>query len=118
MRKFNKNKGPKYQKNKKFRGHKRDRQDPRANIDYNALHASKVDTSASLLASFTHRTVRPRHGESSEALIKRFKTVIEKSGVMSELKRREHHKSKGEKAREKAMKARKRARKNMKRNRK
>jgi small subunit ribosomal protein S21 len=73
----------------------------------------KVDTSKTLMASFTNRTVWARGAESAEALIKRFKTVVEKSGVLSELKRRKHHKSKGEKVREKALLARKRARKGM-----
>lgn len=69
---------------------------------------AKVDMNA-LLASFTNKMVKRRPGEDNESLIKRFKRVMNESRVLSELKKREYHKSKGEKAREKSLKAKKRA---------
>lgn len=107
----------KFKNNNRYKGqHKNYKQDrpprkSRPQVNPNDLHPSKVDTSESLLNSFTHRTVKRRMSESNEALIKRFKSVVEKAGVLSEIKKREHYKSKGEKKREKILKARKRARK-------
>lgn len=55
--------------------------------------------------------VRPREGESVEAMLKRFKTKCEKAGILKEVRKREFHKTKGQIAREKRLKAEKRARK-------
>lgn len=52
-----------------------------------------------------------REGESSESLIRRFKKIVELSGVMKELKRREYYLSPSQKKKEKRKKALKRARK-------
>lgn len=73
------------------------------------LHPSKVDNSHALYASFDRRTVTARYHESNDQLVRRFKRVVENSGVMSELKRREYYETEGQKARLKAIKARKRA---------
>lgn len=55
--------------------------------------------------------VHLREGESSESLIRRFKKIVELSGVMRELKKREHYLSPSQKRKEKRKKALKRARK-------
>lgn len=73
---------------------------------------------------FKHKNRRPRRqgayigrgvvlqdGESSEQLIRRFKKVVEASGVMRELKRREYYLSPSQKKREKKKRAMKKARK-------
>jgi small subunit ribosomal protein S21 len=49
-----------------------------------------------------------RDGESADSLIRRFRRVVEQSGVLKELKRREFHMPKAEKKRDKQRKARKR----------
>jgi small subunit ribosomal protein S21 len=71
----------------------------------------RVDNSQDLLNSFTFRTVKAEPGEDNERLIRRFKRVVEASGVLSEIKKREHFKSKSQKRRERHMKAIKNARK-------
>jgi len=57
------------------------------------------------------RHVAPYDGESTEHLIKRFRRVVESSGVMRELKKREYYLSKSQKKREKQKRALKRLRK-------
>ena len=52
-----------------------------------------------------------RDGESAESLIRRFKKVVELSGIMRELRRREHYLSPSQKKRDKIKKAEKRAKK-------
>lgn len=59
------------------------------------------------------RYVKARDGESTDQLIKRFKRVVEASGVMGELKKREYYLSPSQKIREKKKKALKRLRKRM-----
>lgn len=59
------------------------------------------------------RYVVLRDGEHVESLMKRFKRVVESSGVMRELKRREYYMSPSEKRRDKKAKALKRLRKRM-----
>lgn len=59
------------------------------------------------------RCVALREGESVDQLIKRFKRVVESSGVLKELRQREYYLSKSQKAREKKKRALKRARKKM-----
>lgn len=76
------------------------------------FHPSKCNNSVELLASFDKRTVVARYNESSDQLIRRFKRVVENSGIISELKRREFYQTKGQKLREKQRKAVARARKN------
>ena len=56
------------------------------------------------------RYVTPYEGESMEDLIKRFRRIVEASGVMRELKKREYYLSKSQKAREKKKRALKRLR--------
>jgi ribosomal protein S21 len=46
--------------------------------------------------------VEPREGESFDQLLRRFKTGIEKAGILREYKRKRSFKSKGELEREKA----------------
>jgi len=57
------------------------------------------------------RYVTLRDGESAEQLIKRFKRIVESSGVIKELKSREYALSKSQKIRDKKKKALKRLRK-------
>jgi small subunit ribosomal protein S21 len=71
----------------------------------------RTDTSYELLDSFTFRTVKAEPGEDADRLIRRFKRVVEASGVLSEIKKREHFKSNGQKKRERQMKSIKNARK-------
>ena len=49
-----------------------------------------------------------RDGESADSLIRRFKRVVESSGILKELRRREYYLSPGEKRKEKQRKAQKR----------
>jgi ribosomal protein S21 len=46
--------------------------------------------------------VEPREGESFDQLLRRFKTGIEKSGILREYKRKRYFKTNGELQREKA----------------
>ena len=71
----------------------------------------RVDTTAELMKSFEMRKVVRKSYEDNDHLMKRFKRVVENSGVMSELKKREFYQSKGQKKRDKIVKAQKRARK-------
>lgn len=59
------------------------------------------------------RAVALRPGESVDQLIKRFKRVVEASGVMREVKKREYYMSRSEKIRDKKKRALKRLRKRM-----
>lgn len=71
----------------------------------------RVDATADVLKTFEMRRVTRRPYEDNEQLMKRFKRVVENSGVIGELKKREFYQSPGQKRREKVMKAKKRARK-------
>ena len=71
---------------------------------------SKVDTEQ-VLKSFTNLTVRAFANEDNDHLIKRFKRMVEGAGVLSEIKKREHYKSPGQKRRERQLKSIKNARK-------
>lgn len=53
--------------------------------------------------------VRLRDGESFEQAFRRFKKSCEKSGVLSEVKKREHYEKPGVRKKKKSMAARKRA---------
>lgn len=53
--------------------------------------------------------VRVREGESFEAAYRRFKKSVEKSGVLSELRKREHYEKPSIKKKRKSAQARKRA---------
>ena len=46
--------------------------------------------------------VEPREGESFDQMLRRFKTGIDKSGILREYKRKRYFKTNGELAREKA----------------
>lgn len=74
-------------------------------------YLSSYEKSVWLMNSFKGRTVSLRDGESSDSLMRRFKKVVEQSGVMRELKRREFHLSKSQKKKEKHKRALKRMRK-------
>jgi len=94
----------------KKKPHRRPRYDNRRE-DAVEINKCKFGSSDRLLATFTGRKVLLRPGETSEQLIRRFKTVVEKSGLMKDIKRKDFHKSNGELRREKALKARKRIKK-------
>jgi ribosomal protein S21 len=49
-------------------------------------------------------------GESPESLINRFRSAVQRSGILRELKNRRYHKTKSQKAREAAQRAARRAR--------
>lgn len=68
---------------------------------------AKVNVQA-LLDSFNHMTVKARPGENPEALLRRFKRLVENSGLLGELKKREAYKAPSAKRREKKEKAKKR----------
>ena len=72
---------------------------------------AKVDVAA-VLASFDKMTVKARPGEDAEQLIRRFKRMIENSGLLGELKKREHYVAPAEQKRQKKAKAAKRFLKN------
>lgn len=72
---------------------------------------AKVDQKA-VLASFDKMTVKLRPGEDVEQLIRRFKRMVENSGLLGELKKREAYKAPAAKKREKKAKATKRFLKN------
>lgn len=93
MRKFNHwgNNRPQYNRKPLFR--------PLGKFDL------RVDNSADIMASFTFRKVKAEPGEDNDRLVRRFKRVIEASGVLSEIKKREYFKSDGQKRRERHMKA-------------
>jgi small subunit ribosomal protein S21 len=59
------------------------------------------------------RFVTLRAGESTDQLIKRFKRVVESSGVLKELRQREYYLSPSQKIREKKKRALKRLRKRL-----
>jgi len=54
-------------------------------------------------------SVRIREGESFESAVRRFKRSCEKSGILSELRKREHYEKPSVKRKRKMMAARKRA---------
>lgn len=97
---------------KKFNNWNNNRQyRPKVPFRHPAKFDPTVDTSRELMNSFTFRTVKAEYGEDNERLLRRFKRVVEASGVLSEIKKREHFKSNGQKRRERHMKAVKNARK-------
>ena len=53
--------------------------------------------------------VRIREGESFESAVRRFKRACEKSGILSELRKREHYEKPSVRKKKKAIAARKRA---------
>lgn len=55
--------------------------------------------------------VRVRDGEPFESALRRFKKQVEKSGVLSEIRKREHYEKPSVKKKKKAIAARKRAQK-------
>ena len=59
--------------------------------------------------------VRVRDGEPFESALRRFKKAVEKAGVLSEIRKREHYEKPSVKAKKKAIAARKRAQKKAKR---
>lgn len=65
----------------------------------------RVDNSEDIRKSFINRTVKAEYGEDPERLVRRFKRVVEASGVLSELKKRAFYKSPGQLAREAELKA-------------
>ncbi len=58
--------------------------------------------------------VKVRDGEGFEQALRRFKKSVEKSGILSELKKREHYEKPSVRAKKKSMAARKRAMKKLK----
>ena len=56
-----------------------------------------------------------REGESFESALKRFKKQCEKTGILSEIKKREHYEKPSVKRKKKILAAKKRALKNLKR---
>ncbi|MCX8022499.1 MAG: 30S ribosomal protein S21 [Syntrophorhabdaceae bacterium] len=56
-----------------------------------------------------------RDGESFESALKRFKKLCEKTGILSEIKKREHYEKPSVKKKKKMLAAKKRAMKKMKR---
>ena len=94
MKKFNRPRQDRTQSNRPIE------KDP-AKVDHNGV-----------LASFTNMMVKARPGEGAEWLVKRFKRMVESSGLMGELKKREHFKAPALKKREKRAKATKRFLKN------
>ena len=58
--------------------------------------------------------VKIREGESFEQALRRFKKQVEKSGVLSELKKREHYEKPSVRRKKKSLSARKRVLKKMK----
>jgi small subunit ribosomal protein S21 len=71
----------------------------------------RVDNSREIYNSFTFRTVKAEYGDDNERLLRRFKRVIESSGILSEIKKREYFKSAGQKRKERHIKAIKNAKK-------
>jgi len=59
--------------------------------------------------------VRPRRGESFESLLRRFRAMVAKEGVLTEFKRHQAFMSKGEKARAKLRRAIRRQRRELRR---
>ena len=55
--------------------------------------------------------VRIRDGEPFESALRRFKKAVEKAGVLSEIRKREHYEKPSVKKKKKALAARKRAQK-------
>lgn len=53
--------------------------------------------------------IKVREGESFESAMRRFKKQIEKAGILSELRKREHYEKPSVKRKKKALAARKRA---------
>lgn len=89
---------------KKYNREKGD--EKRMNRDFKHKHRRPRRSSA-----YVGRGVVLQEGESVEQLIRRFKKVVEASGVMRELKRREFYLSPAQKNREKKKRAAKKARK-------
>jgi small subunit ribosomal protein S21 len=58
--------------------------------------------------------VKVRDGEGFEQALRRFKKQVEKSGILSELKKREHYEKPSVRLKKKSMAARKRAMKKLK----
>ncbi len=58
--------------------------------------------------------VKVRDGEGFEQALRRFKKSVEKSGILSELKKREHYEKPSVRLKKKSMAARKRAMKKLK----
>lgn len=83
---------------------------PRRYVNFKNLD-HRIDTTADIMKTFDMRKVTRKSYEDNEHLLKRFKRVVENSGVMGELKKREFYQSKGQKKRDKIVKAQKRARK-------
>ena len=57
--------------------------------------------------------IRVRENESFESALRRFKKICEKSGVLSEIRRRQHYEKPSVKRKKKALAAKKRAIKKM-----
>ena len=55
--------------------------------------------------------IRVRENESCESALRRFKKICEKSGVLSEIRRREHYEKPSVRRKKKALAARKKKRK-------
>jgi small subunit ribosomal protein S21 len=55
--------------------------------------------------------IRVKDGESFESALRRFKKICEKSGVLSEIRRREHYEKPSVRRKKKALAARKKKRK-------
>ena len=58
--------------------------------------------------------VRVREGEGFEQAFRRFKKICEKSGILSEMKKREHYEKPGVRLKKKSLSARKRLAKKIK----
>jgi len=67
-----------------------------------------------LLNSFTGQCVKRREYDSNDAMLRRFKRVVESAGIMRELKKREFYLSPSAKRRDKKKRAQKRLRKSLK----
>lgn len=110
MRKFdNTDRGNQKRQNTEYKTQFKRKQKPRdwsvpSNLD-------PYERSVWFLNTFNGGMVELRAGESSDSLIKRFKRVVENSGMMRELKKREFYLSKGQKRREKKKRALKKLRK-------
>jgi len=60
--------------------------------------------------SYTMVGIRVRENESFESALRRFKKICEKSGVLSEIRRREHYEKPSVRRKKKALAARKKKR--------
>ena len=77
---------------------------------YIPSYLSPYDRTLWLLNTFTHRKVERRANDSNESMIRRFKRVVDDSGVLKELRNKEYHMSASQKQKVKSAKARKRLR--------